>query len=102
MTVFTGEEAIRAFLDEFDGWLSDPVSVFLLGGSAMTASGLKDQTADIDLAVAVRAEFDHVSQALQAQGFSITDEPTASFEEVGTTIELHHAERDLQIDLFDR
>lgn len=59
-------------------------------------------TADIDLAVAVRAEFDHVSQALQAQGFSITDEPTASFEDVGTTIELHHAERDLQIDLFDR
>ena len=102
MTVFSGRDAIRAFLDEFDGWLSEPVDVYLLGGSAMTIRGLKDQTEDIDLALGVVAEFEHVSEALQAQGFVIADEPTKSFEDVGTTIELHHSERGLQIDLFDR
>lgn len=102
MTLFTGGDAIKAFLAELDGWLSESVNVYLLGGSAMTAEGLKDQTADLDLALGVGSEFEHVLQVLQAEGFSITDEPTASFEEVGTTVELHHAERDLQVDLFER
>ncbi|MFC6993897.1 hypothetical protein ACFQH3_20575 [Haladaptatus sp. GCM10025707] len=50
MTVFRGGEAIKAFLEEFDSWLSESVTVYLLGGSAMTVRGLKDQTEDIDLA----------------------------------------------------
>jgi len=102
MSVFSGGDAIREFLDEFDGWLTESVDVYLLGGSAMTVRGLKDQTQDIDLALGVVAEFEHVSQALQAQGFVITDEPTEPFEGVGATIELHHPERGLRIDLFDR
>ncbi|WEL27370.1 Uncharacterized protein SVXHx_3162 (plasmid) [Haloferax volcanii] len=53
MTVFSGGEAIREFLAEFDGWLSESVDVYLLGGSAMTVQGLKDQTEDIDLALVV-------------------------------------------------
>lgn len=40
MTVFSGSAAIRAFLDEFDGWLSETVTVYLLGGSAMTIRGV--------------------------------------------------------------
>ena len=44
MTVFNGREAIRAFLEAFDSWLSESVAVYLLGGSAMTVHGLKDQT----------------------------------------------------------
>jgi len=32
MTVFKGGEAIRVFLEEFDSWLSEPVTVYLLGG----------------------------------------------------------------------
>jgi len=44
MTAFTGSGAIREFLTELDSWLSDPVNVYLLGGSAMTVQGLKDQS----------------------------------------------------------
>jgi hypothetical protein len=102
MTVFKGGDAIRAFLEEFDSWLSEPVDVYLLGGSAMTVRGLKDQTEDIDLALGVVSEFEHVYQALQAQGFEVVDEPTESFEGVGKTVELHHEERGFQIDLFER
>ncbi|ELZ20824.1 hypothetical protein C475_19533 [Halosimplex carlsbadense 2-9-1] len=102
MTVFTGSEAIEAFLEEFDSWLSESVTVSLLGGSAMTVQGLKDQTEDIDLALSVASEFEHVHQVLQAEGFEVIDEPTASFEGVGRTVELQHAERGLQIDLFER
>jgi len=70
MTVFKGGEAIRAFLEEFDSWLSESVDVYLLGGSAMTVRGLKDQTEDIDLALGVTSEFEHVYQVLQTKGFS--------------------------------
>ena len=58
MTVFSGGEAISGFLAEFDGWLSESVDVFLLGGSAMTVQGLKDQTEDIDLVIGTRKLFD--------------------------------------------
>ena len=64
MTIFTGGDAIRAFLADLDGWLSDSVDVYLLGGSAMTIEGLKDQTEDIDLALAVDTEFEHVFETL--------------------------------------
>ncbi|WP_424016313.1 hypothetical protein ACOZ4N_01420 (plasmid) [Halorientalis pallida] len=102
MTVFKGGEAIEAFLEELDSWLSESVAVYLLGGSAMTVQGLKDQTEDIDLALGVVSEFKHVYQALQSQGFTVVDEPTQSFEGVGKTVELHHEDLGFQIDLFER
>lgn len=102
MTVFKGGEAIKAFLEEFDSWLSETVTVYLLGGSAMTVRGLKDQTEDIDLAVGVVSEFEHIYQTLTSQGFTVTDEPTEPFEGVGTTVELQHAERGFRVDLFER
>jgi len=102
MTVFKGGEAVTDFLEVFDSWLSASVVVYLLGGSAMTVRGLKDQTEDIDLALGAGTEFEHVYQALQSQGFTVISEPTESFEEVGKTVELHQDERGLQVDLFDR
>lgn len=92
MTIFKGGEAIKEFLEEFDSWLSESVTVYLLGGSAMTIRGLKDQTEDIDLAVGVVSEFEHVYQTLTSQGFTVVDEPTESLEGVGTTVELHKIE----------
>jgi len=102
MTVFTGSETIRAFLEEFNGWLSEPVTVSLIGGSAMTVQGLKAQTEDIDLALGVVDEFEHVFDRLQAEGFTVVGEPTAAFDDVGRTIELAHDDRGIQLDLFDR
>ncbi|QKY22194.1 hypothetical protein B4589_017500 (plasmid) [Halolamina sp. CBA1230] len=102
MTVFKGGDAIEEFLEEFDSWLSESVTVYLIGGSAMTVQGLKDQTEDIDLALGVVSEFEHVYQTLTSQGFTVVEEPTESFESVGKTIELHHDARGLQIDLFER
>lgn len=102
MTVFKGGEAIKEFLEEFDSWLSESVTVYLLGGSAMTVRGLKDQTEDIDLAVGVVSEFEHVYQTLTSQGFTVVDEPTESFEGVGKTVELHHDKRGFRIDIFEQ
>lgn len=100
--MFSGRDAIRAFLEELDGWLSESVDVYLLGGSAMTVRGLKDQTEDIDLALGVVSDFDHVHQSLQERGFEIAGEPTKPFEDVGKTFELRHPDRGFQIDLFER
>jgi len=102
MTTFTGGEAVQAFLEEFDSWLAQPVTVSLIGGSAMTVQGLKDQTEDIDLALGVVSEFEHVVETLQDQGFVVVGEPTTAFDDVGTTVELEHTGRSIQIDLFER
>lgn len=102
MTVFRGEDAIRAFLEEFDGWLSESVAIYLLGGSAMAVRGLTEQTEDIDFAVGVVSEFEHIYQSLQEQGFAVIGELTETFEDVGTTIECRHSNRGLRIDIFDR
>jgi len=102
MTVFKGDDAIREFLEELDRWLSDSVDVYLLGGSAMTVHGLKDQTEDIDLALGVVTEFEYVYQTLIKEGFTVVAEPTKSFEAVGTTVELAHEQRGFRIDLFEQ
>ncbi|ELZ21076.1 hypothetical protein C475_18998 [Halosimplex carlsbadense 2-9-1] len=102
MAVFNGGDAIKEFLAECDSWLSESVEMYLLGGSAMTARGLKDQTEDIDLGLAVTTEFEHVYGVIRDHGFEATNEPTAAFEDVGKTVELHHPDRGTQIDLFER
>jgi hypothetical protein len=102
MTVFRGEDAIKRFLADLDEWVSGPVDCYLLGGTAMTARGLKDQTEDIDLAIGVTDEFDHIYQVLQDQGFETRNEPTAGFDSVGTTVELHHPNQGVKVDLFER
>lgn len=83
MTVFSGEGAIKEFLIEFDDWLGEPVTVYLLGGSAMTVQGLKDQTEDIDLALGLTTEFEHVYRVLQERGFEVRSEPTEAFKRLG-------------------
>lgn len=102
MTVFSGGQAVRSVLEQFDGWLSESVRLYLLGGSAMTVQGLRDQTEDIDLAVGVTAEFEHVYRTLTDRGFTVAAEPTAPFEGVGRTVELRHDDRGLRVDLFER
>lgn len=68
----------------------------------MTASGLKDATEDIDLAVGVVSEFEHVSRCLRDRGFEVTGEPTSDLDGVGDTLELQHPDRGIEVDLFDR
>jgi len=102
MSVFSGSEGIKQFLEVLDGWLSESVDVYLLGGSAMTIRNLKDQTEDIDLALGAVSEFEHVYRTLNEQGFEVTDEPTESFDSVGKTVELYNSDSGFRIDLFDR
>jgi hypothetical protein len=93
---------VESFLEEFDDWLTASVTVYILGGSAMTIAGLKDQTEDIDLALGVPTAFEHVVDTLCTEGFERVGEPTASFDGVGRTLELAHPDRGIQIDCFDR
>ena len=102
MSVFSGSEGIKQFLEVLDGWLSESVDVYLLGGSAMTIRNLKDQTEDIDLALGAVSEFEHVYRTLNEQSFEVTDEPTESFDSVGKTVELYNSDSGFRVDLFDR
>ena len=100
MSPFSGREAITEFLQDVDDPLDQSVKVYLVGGSAMTAHQLKDQTKDIDLVLGVSAEFELVRDALLDMGFVIENEPTSEFEDVGRTLELA-SETGVQVDLFE-
>lgn len=102
MTMFTGRAAIEEFLETFDGWLSESVHVYLLGGTAMTIHGLKDRTEDVDLALGALGEFEHVVRSLREAGFVVAEEPTRTFGGTGRTVELWHEERRIQLDVFER
>lgn len=100
MSPFSGREAITEFLQDVDDQLDQSVEVYLVGGSAMTAHQLKDQTKDIDLVLGVSEEFELVRDALLDIGFVVKNEPTAEFEGVGRTLELA-GETGVQVDLFE-
>jgi len=100
MSPFSGREAITEFLQDVDDQLDQSVEVYLVGGSAMTAHQLKDQTKDIDLVLGVSAEFELVRDALLDMGFVVENEPTAEFEDIGRTLELS-GKTGVQVDLFE-
>jgi len=100
MSPFSGREAITKFLQDVDDQLDQSVEVYLVGGSAMTAHQLKDQTKDIDLVLGVSAEFGLVRDVLLDMGFIVENEPTEEFEDVGRTLELS-GETGVQVDLFE-
>ncbi|WP_266080633.1 hypothetical protein [Haladaptatus caseinilyticus] len=100
MTVFRGREAVVSFLQDVNDELNQDVAVYLVGGSAMTAHSLKDQTKDIDLVLGVSTEFEHLRDALLEMGFNIDSEPTAAFDDVGRTFQLS-SDMGVQVDLFE-
>ena len=47
MREFTTDDDVKAFLEHVDAWLDEPVTVFLVGGTALTIHGLNTRTEDI-------------------------------------------------------
>lgn len=102
MREFTTDDDVKEFLEHVDAWLDEPVTVFLVGGTALTIRGLSARTEDIDMAFYVPAHFDHVHETLTTHGFTTIDEPTSQIDTRGRTVLLQHEDEGYRVDLFDR
>lgn len=102
MREFTTDEDVKTFLEDVDTWLDEPVTVFLVGGTALTIRGLSARTEDIDMAFYVSAHFDHVHETLTTHGFTTIDEPTSETDTHGRTVLLLHGDEGYRVDLFNR
>ncbi len=102
MNEFRNLDQIKSFLSTVDGWLSEDVSLYLMGGAAMTARQIKPRTDDIDFGFSTEEHFQHVLNRFLDNGFLIAEEPTESIEGVGRTIKMYNHDAGVEVDIFER
>lgn len=73
-----GSDAIRRQFSELAGLLENELTVYLIGGGALTLNDLKNATNDIDLIIWERDELQRLWQILTAAGYK----PKAELAEV--------------------
>ena len=96
----SGREDIIQFLSTLDEWVTTEIDVYLIGGAAMTVTGLKDQTKDIDLVLASPEQYTAIKHALLNNEFTTTAIPTETEPTRGETIRLER-EDGYQLDIFE-
>ena len=78
-----GGDAIRRQFSELAGLLENELTVYLIGGGALTLDDLKNATKDIDLIVRERAELKRVWRVLTAAGYEPQGELSEVYDELG-------------------
>ena len=79
---FSGD-AIRRQFSELAGVLENELTVYLIGGGALTLDDLKSATKDIDLIVRERAELKRLWRVLTAAGYEPQEELFEVYDELG-------------------
>lgn len=97
---FTSPTDIEARFKALDKQLEKPVTAYLFGGATMAARGLKLATKDLDIIVGSRAEFTRLRAASLEHGYTINNDVSEAYKDVGGKILLDHQEGGL--DIFDR
>lgn len=90
--------------DEFEriaGVLDSGVTVYLVGGGAMSFRDLKDATKDIDLVVTEIAGFKRLLSTLTQMGYEEVVEPGEAYQRLGAKFVVQNADG-CQIDLFNK
>lgn len=78
-----GGDAIRRQFSELAGLLENELTVYLIGGSALTLDDLKNATKDIDLIVRERTELKRLWRVLTAAGYEPQEELSEVYDELG-------------------
>lgn len=78
-----GSDAIRGQFSELAELLDSELTVYLIGGGALTLNDLKNATKDIDLIVRERAELDRLWDVLTAAGYDPEEELSEEYDELG-------------------
>lgn len=76
-------DAIRRQFSDLAELLDSELTVYLIGGGALTLSDLKNATKDIDLIVRERAELERLWQVLTTAGYEPEEELSEAYDELG-------------------
>lgn len=78
-----GPDAIRRQFSELADLLENELTVYLIGGGALTLDDLKNATKDIDLIVRERTELKRLWHVLTAAGYEPQEELPEEYDELG-------------------
>lgn len=101
MRQIRGREAIEDEFQSMDEGLAHELTVYLMGGGAMTLRGLKNGTKDLDLLVASRSDFDRLRELLYDRGYEKVEDPVDEYASLGAALILDK-DGECRFDLFDR
>lgn len=85
-----GSDAIRGQFSELAGLLENDLTVYLIGGGALTLDDLKNATKDIDLIVREQADLKRLWQVLTAAGYKPQEELSEEYDELGAAFILQN------------
>ncbi|RLM57679.1 hypothetical protein DVK07_20365, partial [Halorubrum sp. Atlit-26R] len=95
-----GSDAIRRQFSELAGLLENELTVYLIGGGALTLDDLKNATKYIDLIVREQAELRRLYQVLTAAGYKPEEELAEVYDELGAAFILQKDVR--RFDVFHK
>lgn len=101
MRRMSSQAAIEAEFTSLDQGMDREMTVYLMGGGAMTFRGLKNATRDLDLLVTTRLDFDVLRDLLQGRGYEIVENPVDEYESLGAALMLDKDD-ECRFDIFDR
>lgn len=90
--------AIRRQFSELAGLIDDELTVYLIGGGALTLEGLKNATKDIDLIVREESELKQLWSVLRSAGYEPQEDLDEEYDELETAFILEKDRR--RFDVF--
>ena len=93
-----GSSAIRRQFSELAGLIEDGLTVYLIGGGALTLEDLKNATKDIDLVVRKESELRQLWNVLRSAGYEPQEDLAEAYDELETAFILEKDRR--RFDVF--
>lgn len=94
------QDEIRDQFHELGSLLDEPLTVYLIGGGALTLREMKDATKDIDLIVRDEAELERLRDVLEAAGYALPDDLANEYDQLEAAFILEKGPR--RFDVFHR
>lgn len=94
-------EYIRSELERVGDYLTDPLTVYLIGGGSMAFRDLKETTKDIDLVVTDGDALGQLQTVLLGCGYEVVKEPGTEYDELGAQRILENDDG-CRIDVFNQ
>lgn len=94
------QDEIRDQFHELASLLDEPLTVYLIGGGALTLREMKDATKDIDLIVRNEAELERLYDVLEEAGYALPDDLADEYDQLEAAFILEKGPR--RFDVFHR
>ena len=95
-TMFTKSE-LESLLVNVGKKVKKPISIYMIGGCALSFKGIKDRTKDIDIIVASQEDFDTFDESMRENGFQLMTERETEFYLTALAV---YMKEDSRIDVF--